>query len=90
MCLSGANGAVVSQNEITSNKNNGISIRISKDVVISKNTIKSNKGYAVIGTDSSIKTYSGNTLKGNGHTDTIYAINTSLPYSVSDKKIKTR
>lgn len=60
------------------------------DVVISKNTLKSNKGYAVIGTDSSIKTYSGNTLKGNGHTDTIYAINTSLPYSVSSKKNKNQ
>lgn len=82
MCLVGAHSVSVSENEIVSNKINGISLRSSENAALTKNTIKNNKGYAVIGTNSSVKIYSGNRLKGNGHTDTIYAINTSLPYSV--------
>lgn len=85
--LGGGNNSVVAENTVAANGKNGISIVKSTPVTMYKNSIRSNKDYGIIGTDSDITTLKSNVLKGNGYTDTIFVINTSLPYNVKNRVI---
>lgn len=78
--IGGSTSPIVIENIAEKNEKSGIHVLGSGSVRLLKNKMTGNKGYGIYGTDSSITVFKSNSLKKNGHFDTIYLVNASLPY----------